>query len=646
MSIGDLWYKYRDVVLYVFFGMCTTLVNTVCYWFFAHILRQGVMLSMVIAWVFAVLFAYLTNRKWVFHSETNTSEAFIKESISFFGCRLVTGVLDWAFMYILVIRFSCNDTLIKAIANILIIILNYMASKFVIFTHKDKQGGMRYKFYEKIKLAGKAECDSTREYIENMSALFFSAILSFFVSIQSPIHLWKKGDIYTDSSVFKTISLMMDKGYIPYRDSFDHKGPLTYIINWIGDQISSYRGIWVIEIIFLTVTFYMMYKISRIYCEKVAAYVVVLTASSLLFTYFQGGNFTEEYAMPFIATAIYIFTDYFKNNRVNRIRILICGATFAGTLLLRPNMIVVWIVMCIAILYKLIVGKEIKQLVLYIAIFTIGAAIIILPIFIWLIANNAFGQMILDYIVFNKEYVKTNGTNAAKWDAFIYFFNTSVNIMAVIIQAYLCKKCKSLCNISYMIYMLITMLSISLSGLPYGHYGMIMIPMLVYPLANAFNMIEKITEQASKTVLNAFVSILLITFIILPDWCDLVKDIPSIHSIKNESQISSVVLDVTNELNKLGIGSDERITVYGNWDIIYVVSERPHATRYSYQPSYGTIIEIYISQLEKELPRAVVIQANRYDDAIGAYLDRNKYSLVYSEKGSFDKTGAMVFYRE
>ena len=77
-----------------------------------------------------------------------------------------------------------------------------------------------------------------------------------------------------------------------------------------------------------------------------------------------------------------------------------------------------------------------------------------------------------------------------------------------------------------------------------------------------------------------------------------------------------------------------------------VVSERPHATRYSYQPSYGTIIEIYISQLEKELPRAVVIQANRYDDAIGSYLDRNKYSLVYSEKGSFDKTGAMVFYRE
>ena len=125
--------KYKDIIPYAIFGVLTTLVNILAYWLFAHPLRLSVMASTVIAWICSVLFAYITNRKWVFHSEAMGSAAILKEMISFFACRLLTGVVDWLCMLIFVDLLFWNDMVIKVCANILVIILNYVASKMVIF---------------------------------------------------------------------------------------------------------------------------------------------------------------------------------------------------------------------------------------------------------------------------------------------------------------------------------------------------------------------------------------------------------------------------------------------------------------------------------------------------------------------------------
>ena len=69
MSLRALFEKYKDVIAYLFFGVCTTVVNVVVYWLAAHPCGLGTMPSAVIAWIAAVLFAYVTNKKWVFHSE-------------------------------------------------------------------------------------------------------------------------------------------------------------------------------------------------------------------------------------------------------------------------------------------------------------------------------------------------------------------------------------------------------------------------------------------------------------------------------------------------------------------------------------------------------------------------------------------------
>lgn len=136
MQIINLFRKYQSFISYVFFGVLTTLVNVIVYWLMAHILQFGTMASTVIAWAIAVFFAYVTNRRWVFRSDASSRAAIIRELIRFFVCRLATGAIDWIYMYVFVDILHLHDVIMKASANILVIVLNYIASKLIIFRHK------------------------------------------------------------------------------------------------------------------------------------------------------------------------------------------------------------------------------------------------------------------------------------------------------------------------------------------------------------------------------------------------------------------------------------------------------------------------------------------------------------------------------
>ena len=136
MKLKEMMEKYKDIVPYAIFGILTTIINIVVYLFFAHILKKEIMLSTLAACFFSVLFAYVTNRKWVFHSGILTFSNIIREAVAFFICRLATGMADILIIFVFVNIFHFNDLFIKIISNIAVIILNYVASKWIIFNHK------------------------------------------------------------------------------------------------------------------------------------------------------------------------------------------------------------------------------------------------------------------------------------------------------------------------------------------------------------------------------------------------------------------------------------------------------------------------------------------------------------------------------
>ncbi|MDD2970550.1 MAG: GtrA family protein [Lachnospiraceae bacterium] len=131
-----MYKKYEDVILYLFFGGCTFLICMVSYYICAEPLGMNYMVANVISWVVAVLFAYITNRIFVFKSKVRDFTGVIKELWMFIACRLSTGVMEIVIMFVGVSLLKFNDLIVKAVAQVLVILSNYVLSKLLIFKKK------------------------------------------------------------------------------------------------------------------------------------------------------------------------------------------------------------------------------------------------------------------------------------------------------------------------------------------------------------------------------------------------------------------------------------------------------------------------------------------------------------------------------
>ena len=128
--------KYRQQILYLFFGGCTTLVNILTYYVSYNIGGMPNVPANLLAWVLSVLFAFITNKIWVFESRSFSFSVLVKECAAFFAARGLTGLLDLSIMYAAVDLLGWNALLWKVISNVIVIILNYIASKWFIFKKK------------------------------------------------------------------------------------------------------------------------------------------------------------------------------------------------------------------------------------------------------------------------------------------------------------------------------------------------------------------------------------------------------------------------------------------------------------------------------------------------------------------------------
>ena len=135
-TLSALFKKYRQPILYLFFGGCTTLVYIVAYYFCYQICGIPNVPANILAWVFAVLFAFITNKIWVFESRSRTFSVLVKEGAAFFAARILTGFLDLGIMFAAVDCFHRNALIWNMISNIIVIILNYLASTWFIFKKK------------------------------------------------------------------------------------------------------------------------------------------------------------------------------------------------------------------------------------------------------------------------------------------------------------------------------------------------------------------------------------------------------------------------------------------------------------------------------------------------------------------------------
>lgn len=136
--IKELCIKYKELIMYGIMGVLSTIVNIVSFTIFEKIFGIPALVSNIIAWIITVIFAYITNKLYVFESKSFKKDILMKEIISFTSARIFSLLLEEAILYIFIDIMNMNSIIVKVFSNIVVIIVNYILSKLVIFK-KDKK---------------------------------------------------------------------------------------------------------------------------------------------------------------------------------------------------------------------------------------------------------------------------------------------------------------------------------------------------------------------------------------------------------------------------------------------------------------------------------------------------------------------------
>lgn len=125
-----------EIILYLIFGVLTTAVNIAVFQAGYSALGWPWQIANALAWVLAVSFAFITNKLWVFRSKSFRADVLRRESAGFFAARLFSLGVDYACMWLLIDRLAWSGLAAKIADNVLVILINYVLSKLVIFRKK------------------------------------------------------------------------------------------------------------------------------------------------------------------------------------------------------------------------------------------------------------------------------------------------------------------------------------------------------------------------------------------------------------------------------------------------------------------------------------------------------------------------------
>ena len=241
----------------------------------------------------------------------------------------------------------------------------------------------------------------------------------------------------TDSSIFIYIAQLMQDGMVPYVDVFDHKGLLLYFINYWGLSIGGYKGIWFLEILFLFLSIVFSYMtIKNLTQNSLLSFFATICSYSILFIYYDGGNLTEQYALPFLSLSLFFILKFFSYSykTFKHYQVILIGFSFAAVFMLRPNMVALWILFIPAIIILLISKKQYPILMSYLMFFGIGMLIIFIPSIYYLITKSALYEFFDQYFTFNFMYtsIKSDSDIKNKISSILSFAKTPLFILSAV----------------------------------------------------------------------------------------------------------------------------------------------------------------------------------------------------------------------
>ena len=438
--------------------------------------------------------------------------------------------------------------------------------------------------------------------------LFVTCVL---ILLQSPIAPFAGGIPDIDSSVFIYSGKSILSGKLIYRDIFDHKGPFLYVIQVAGLKLfkGNLSGIWILELFSLMATSLILYRTIRLLYSSSVSLFSTFFALVYIVDKLKGGNLSEEWALPYISIAIYLFVYYFlRGKKLSVIQLLILSLSFLLVFFLRPNMVAVWIGIGVILIYDLIKNNRIKDLLKYILIIFLSIILGFLPFVIYGYNKNILHDAFVSIFQFNSSSYMLQHTMPVIRGFFYEIMALKyLPFIAVIYVIYIILSYKEhfnfIIHIGVSLSIILTAFACSI-GNGYEHYYIIYLPLLVFPYAFIINYLTINLKRNQYW----FISML---FIIL--------FYPTFQTIKGRIRERYVLyknegIKLKNNLNQIfeseRIDKNDKILVVGNSCFYYLCSERFSSSSYPYiYPiinSKGDIIIKYLSELKQYPPKLII----------------------------------------
>lgn len=257
------------------------------------------------------------------------------------------------------------------------------------------------------------------------AALFiFGFLLIFFCSKMSPLYPFNE---WSDVNLYFNIGKAIAHGKVPYTEAFDHKGPLIFFIYSIGYLISNtdFSGMYLIESLAWVIILFAGYFTARLFLDKIYAFIAALSFSVISLSHIQEGGSAEEFILVFQAVSLYLFVRYFKDKETtehNPVHMFTHGLMCAMVLLIKMNLIIFWFFPLLAVFIPLMIRKDFRNFIQNAGMYLVGIAVIMLPMCIYFMANNALGEAWNIYVTLNRNYMIIDGPKETIVNLCIRFF--------------------------------------------------------------------------------------------------------------------------------------------------------------------------------------------------------------------------------
>lgn len=261
-------------------------------------------------------------------------------------------------------------------------------------------------------------------------AIFLVALvfISLYSTSTSPLFPYYYG---SDSAQFQTMGMAWAAGKVPYRDIFDHKGPMAFFFDMLSFKMFGNNvGIYLVQVVCMFINLAAVYQISQLYFKGTFTGFLSIAITCIIFAAeFLGGNFGEEYCLPLIFVSTYFQLRYFRNNEITHkpIYALIYGVAFGISFFSKATNAIALCIGVLIIIINIVAHKEFKNLWKNAYMFIAGFMIIALPFSIYFLANGCFGDMMYAMIEFNVTYqivmgswVETSDGNT--WYQFVQYY--------------------------------------------------------------------------------------------------------------------------------------------------------------------------------------------------------------------------------